>query len=168
MFMNVIWLSVFIGAACMVAGIALVNVAQSPPGAYAGMGLVGIGFVVLLIALLVGSAKAHDDNHGGISDPAIQQWYQSLMQPDNPTASCCGEADAYWADEIHVRDGKTLATITDDRDDAPLGRPHVDNGTEIEIPKHKLKWDRGNPTGHGVVFLSRQGFVFCYVQPGGA
>ena len=23
------------------------------------------------------------------------------------------------------------------------------------------------PTGHGIVFLSRNGYVFCYVQPGG-
>lgn len=129
-------------------------------------------FVVVLaiaaIFLIVAHASAHDDNHGGVSDPAIQQWYRGLMQPDNPASSCCGEADAYWADEVHVRNGKTYATITDDRDDAPLGRPHVDNGTEIEIPNHKLKYDRGNPTGHGVVFLSRQGYVFCYVQPGGA
>jgi hypothetical protein len=89
------------------------------------------------------------------------------MQPDVPNASCCGEADAYWADEIHVRDGKSYATITDDRPDEPLGRPHLKNGTEIEIPNHKLKWDRSNPTGHGIVFLSRIGYVFCYVQPGG-
>ena len=40
----------------------------------------------------------------------------------------------------------------------------LDGGTVIEIPPHKLKWDRANPTGHGVVFLSRQGFVFCFVQ----
>jgi hypothetical protein len=123
-------------------------------------------FAAVLIFIAV--ANAHDDNHGGVSDPAIQQWYRSLMQPDNPASSCCGTADAYWADEVHVRDGKTYATITDDRPDAPLGRPHVDNGTEVEIPNHKLKWDKANPTGHGVVFLSRQGFVFCYVQPGGA
>ncbi len=45
---------------------------------------------------------------------------------------------------------------------------HVEIGTEIEIPNHKLKWDRANPTGHGIVFLSRNGYVFCYVQPGGA
>jgi hypothetical protein len=122
----------------------------------------------LWIGLNCGAIFAHDSHHWGKTDPAIRQWMQGLMQPDNPTASCCGEADAYWADEVHVRDGKTYATITDDRDDAPLGRPHVDNGTEIEIPDNKLKWDRGNPTGHGVVFLSRGGFVFCYVQPGGA
>jgi hypothetical protein len=46
-------------------------------------------------------------------------------------------------------------------------RPHIDIGTEIEIPNNKLKWDKSNPTGHGVVFLSRAGYVFCYVQPGG-
>ena len=45
--------------------------------------------------------------------------------------------------------------ITDDRPDEPLGRPHVRNGTEIEIPDQKLKWDQSNPTGHGIVFLSR-------------
>jgi hypothetical protein len=100
-------------------------------------------------------------------DPKIRRWYQALMQPDVPNASCCGEADAYWADEVHVRDGKTYAVITDERPDEPLGRPHVDVGTEIEIPNNKLKWDKGNPTGHGIVFLSRAGYVFCYVQPGG-
>lgn len=55
------------------------------------------------------------------------------MQPDNPSASCCGEADAYWCDTINVRDGKTFGTITDARPDAPLGRPHVPVGTEVEI-----------------------------------
>ena len=58
--------------------------------------------------------------------------------------------------------------ITDDRPDEPRGRPHVDIGTEIEIPNNKLKWDKSNPTGHGVVFLTRNGYVLCYVQPGGA
>jgi hypothetical protein len=51
--------------------------------------------------------------------------------------------------------------------DQPRGRPHVDIGTKIEIPNNKLKWDKSNPTGHGIVFLSRNGYVFCYVQPGG-
>jgi hypothetical protein len=30
--------------------------------------------------------------------PHIRKWFQSLMQPDFPQASCCGEADAYEAD----------------------------------------------------------------------
>jgi hypothetical protein len=93
------------------------------------------------------------------------------MQPDAPHASCCGEADAYFADEVHVRNGKTYAVITDDRPDIPRMRPHVEIGTEVEIPDNKLKWDRSNPTGHGVVFLGSglgiNRYVFCYVQPGG-
>jgi hypothetical protein len=113
-------------------------------------------------------AVARDLGQWDAGDPEVRQWYQALMQPDVPTASCCGEADAYWADEIHVRNGKTYAVITDDRPDEPRGRPHVEIGTEIEIPDHKLKWDKSNPTGHGIVFLSRNRYVFCYVQPGGA
>jgi hypothetical protein len=66
-----------------------------------------------------------------------------------------------------VRNGKTYAKITDDRPDEPRHRPHIDAGTEIEIPNNKLKWDKSNPPGLGVVFLSRAGYVFCYVQPGG-
>lgn len=129
----------------------------------------GLAVVALAVSviLLIATAHARDVGQWETSDPAVREWYQALMQPDVPSASCCGEADAYWADEVHVRDGKTFATITDDRDDAPLGRPHIDVGTVIEIPPHKLKWDRANPTGHGVVFMSRSRFVFCYVQPGG-
>jgi hypothetical protein len=118
--------------------------------------------------VLTGPAGARDLGQWGASDPAIREWYKGLMQPDVPSASCCGEADAYWADEVHVRDGKTYAVVTDDRDDKPLGRPHVDIGTEVEIPPNKLKWDRGNPTGHSIVFMSRSQFVFCFVQSGGA
>lgn len=128
--------------------------------------LKGALVVIALIALIF-AAHAHDYGQWENSDPVIREWYRSLMQPDAPEVSCCGEADAYWADDIHVRDGKTFATVTDDRPDEPRGRPHIPVGTEVEIPPNKMKWDRSNPTGHGVVFLSRAGYVFCYVQPGG-
>jgi hypothetical protein len=112
-------------------------------------------------ALFIGDVRAHDKGQfDHDTDPAVREWYQSLMQPDHPWASCCGEADAYWCDKINVRAGKTYCTITDDRDDAPLKRPHVDVGTEIEIPNHKLKWDSGNLSGHSVVFLSRSLSVY--------
>ena len=117
-----------------------------------------------ILTCLITDAKAGDLGQWEAVDPGM---VPGLMQPDVPNASCCGEADAYWADEVHVRDGKTYAVITDDRPDEPRGRPHVDIGTEIEIPNNKLKWDKSNPTGHGIVFLSRGGYVFCYVQPGG-
>ncbi len=118
--------------------------------------------LALILILLCAPALAHDPEH-----PELNDWYHGLMRPDAPESSCCGLADAYWADEVHVRGGKTFATITDDREDAPLGRPHVAVGTVIEVPDEKLKWDRSNPTGHAVIFLSMQGFVFCFVQGAG-
>lgn len=134
-------------------------------------------FVVLgLIVALYSVSFARDLGQWTNSDPAIREYYEHLMQPDSPTVSCCGAADAYWADEVHVRDGKVFATITDDRDDAPLMRPHVDVGTEIEIPNNKMKFGaedpqrmeaNKNPTGHGIVFLSRGGWVYCFVAPSG-
>ena len=51
-------------------------------------------------------AKARDLGQWENSDPAIVEWYQSLMQPDVPTASCCGEADAYWCDDYFARGDK--------------------------------------------------------------
>lgn len=116
------------------------------------------GFATLLTVQV---ALGHDADA-----PELDTWYAGLMQPDNPTASCCGKADAYWCDDLHVREGKTFCTITDDRE--VVGRPHMDVGTVIEIPPWKLKWDRGNPTGHAVVFLSIGGWVYCFVQAGGA
>jgi hypothetical protein len=100
-------------------------------------------------------------------DPAVSYWFRSLMQPDNPNMSCCGFADAYYADSVEVKDGKVIATITDDRDDGPLMRPHVPIGTKIVVPQNKLKFDRGNPTGHAVIFLNHALDVYCFVQGSG-
>jgi hypothetical protein len=120
--------------------------------------------VVMLIVPLfsVRITLARDIGQWENTDPAIREWYQSLMQPDVPNASCCGEADAYWADEIHVRDGKTFAVITDDRPDEPRGRPHVEIGTEVEIPANKLKWDRR--TRPGTASCSSVGAATCFAM----
>lgn len=102
------------------------------------------------------------------SDPDTKAWYQSLKQPDNPTVSCCGEGDAYWADEVHVKDGKTYVTITDDRPDQPLGRTHIDIGTVIQVPDNKLTYKDGNPTGHNILFVMYSNrYVLCFVQSTG-
>ncbi len=118
-------------------------------------------FAVFVVAMLAaaGWALAHDPDH-----PEHHHWYGSLMQPDNPSASCCGLADAYWCDDYFARDGKAYCRITDGRDDKPLERPHIPIGTEFEIPPYKLKFDRGNPTGHSVIFVNTEGHVWCFVQ----
>lgn len=121
----------------------------------------------LLAALFIGNVKAHDSGQWEAADPAVREWYRGLMRPDAPHASCCDLSDAYYADVVRVRNGKTFAVITDDRPDDPLGRPHIPTGTEIEVPNEKLKWDRGNPTGHNVLFVSKGLYAWCFVQGSG-
>jgi hypothetical protein len=117
-----------------------------------------------LIALQRGtvpSADARDNGQWGDKPAFVRQWFQSLMQPDNPQISCCGEADAYEADTFEVDGDHYVAIITD-------GKGVLAPGTRIEVPNQKMKWDQGNPTGHGIVFIGTKGQVYCYVTPGGA
>ena len=116
---------------------------------------------------LMSVADARDTGQWESVNSIIREWYQALMQPDNPAVSCCGEADAYWADSYEVDGDRYVAIITDPRPDAPLRRKHIEIGTRIVVPNHKLKYDQSNPTGHGIIFLSVSDFVYCYVAPGG-
>ena len=125
--------------------------------------------ITLILALLESTVAARDLGQWNTVDPYIGEWFKALKQPDNKWMSCCGEADAYWAEKTETGpNGELYAIITDDRDDEPLRRRHVPIGTKILIPPHKIKWDQGNPTGHTVIFLSTSNEVFCYVQNGGA
>lgn len=139
--------------------------------------------VAALIAIaIVRPALARDLGQWKDVDPQISAWFGRLMQPDTigmgGGVSCCGESDAYWADEVHVRDGKTYAIITDDRDDGPLMRQHEEVGTEYAVPPNKIVAGQGgNPTGHVIIFLggvtmngatrTQPRPVLCYVMNGG-
>lgn len=95
----------------------------------------------------------------------IDEWYKTLMMPDHLEISCCGVADAYWADEYEDKDGHYIAIITDDRY-VPLRKP-IQLGTRITIPYNKLPnpgAQKPNPTGHGIVFMN-YGSVYCYFPP---
>jgi hypothetical protein len=91
---------------------------------------------------------------------AVREWFQSLRQPDQPAMSCCGEADAFEADAFEVEGDHYIAIITG-------GKGAIPNGTRISVPNKKMKWDAGNPTGHGIIFIGSSGQVYCYVAPGG-
>lgn len=122
--------------------------------------------VLLLSSALVLAGSVHARDNGQWNDPDLKKWYSELMQPDNETASCCGEADAYFCDSIHVRKDVTYCNINDDR--LILHRTPRPVGMEIEIPDRKLMDGRktnGNPTGHSVVFLSSgaEPAVYCFV-----
>src|ERR1700730_16234072 len=115
---------------------------------------------VALLLLLSSTALARDNGQWNDRPINIREWFQSLMQPDNPYMSCCGEADAFEADTFEVDGDHYVAVITD-------GKGVLPSGTRIAVPNQKMKWDRGNPTGHGIIFIGSQGQVYCYVAPGG-
>jgi hypothetical protein len=119
--------------------------------------------IVAPLALLayLTPAMARDDGQWGGNSPEIRQWFQHLMQPDEPTHSCCGEAEAYEADTFEVAGDHYVAIITD-------GKGFLRNGTRFDVPNYKMKWDQGNPTGHGIIFIGTSGAIYCYVAPGGA
>lgn len=130
----------------------------------------GLACGIVISATLIVTAHASDNGQWGGSPAATRQWFQSLMQPDNPYVSCCGEADAYEADSFEVEGDHYVAIITDGKGDIP-------NGTRVPVPNAKMKWDQGNPTGHGILFVGPVWVdpdsggagrsIYCYVAPGG-
>ena len=119
-------------------------------------------WIVILTLMVIGvvAANAHDDGQWANMPENIRQWLRSLKQPDHPRVSCCGEADAFEADSFEVEGDHYVAVITN-------GKGVIANGTRIPVPNQKMKWDAGNPTGHGIIFIGPQGQVYCYVTPGG-
>lgn len=128
--------------------------------------LIGVGIGSLFVQA---TQRAHArDNGWNETPPNVRHWFQSLMQPDNPAVSCCGEADAYEADDYAIEGDHYVAIITDERGDTfPNGvtRAHIEPGTHIVVPSGKIKFDAGNPTGHGILFIGGSGVIYCYLPP---
>jgi hypothetical protein len=125
-------------------------------------------------ALILSAATAK--NYIATGDPDIDQWYARAMRSDIGTlqtpASCCGIADAFWADgpvEVTKIDGKVevRVTLTDER--SIPGRAHIPPGTKVLIPPQVMdKWHQGNPTGHRVVFIVGMSTIaLCYFDDTG-
>jgi hypothetical protein len=114
----------------------------------------------LILIATCGAALARDNGQWANSPANVREWFQSLRQPDHPRVSCCGEADAFEADSFEVEGDHYVAIITD-------GKGVIPNGTHIPVPNTKMKFDKGNPTGHGIIFIGAGGQLYCYVTPGG-
>jgi hypothetical protein len=135
--------------------------------------IVPVTVAAVVFLLSIAAALAQDAREG---IPDISAYYESLRQPDNPYASCCGEGDAYYADKVEpcsVVDGSDcamVAIITDERPDTvtlPNGRTitraHLLVGTRVAIPRSKLRRPAiVNPTDHNVVFVGGGVTVLCW------
>ena len=132
-----------------------------------------------LCAAAANSAQSRDGWEGRtlVCDPSVisdgarlsmcQQWISTVKQPDT-RVSCCGDGDAFIADDFETRNGKFYAIITGDYPANSNAGESIRKGTKILIPENKLNHaaqDGGNPSGHGVVFLSASGEVLCYFGP---
>src|SRR5262245_228275 len=89
----------------------------------------------------VSKAPARDLGQWDDVDPLVRKWFQELKQPDNPSLSCCGETEAYWADSYEVKGDQYVAIITDTRDDKKIRRAqHIEDGTGMRVAARKHKW----------------------------
>ena len=114
----------------------------------------------IVVAIAVVAAKARDDGRWADVPENVRQWFESLKQPDHPRLSCCGEADAFEADTFEVEGDHYVAIITGHR-----AVTAIPLGSRIPVPRPKMKYDAGNPTGHGIIFIDAQRRVLCYVTP---
>ena len=90
--------------------------------------------IIATVALASIPAMARDNGQWEQQPASVRQWFQKLMQPDNPRVSCCGEADAFEADNYEVQEDHYVAIITD-------GKGVFATGTRIPVPNGKMKWD---------------------------
>ena len=114
-------------------------------------------------------ARAFD--HGFDQSTPVSKWFKTVQRPDARPATCCGYGDGYEADVYVNRGDHYDVTITDDSEIMyPDGdhRQPIANGTVINVPITKVNPPSdGNPTGHGVLFITVQDGkmlgVYCYV-----
>lgn len=147
---------------------------------------------VTLLTLLVGPAFSRDgyqdrpracDMPSGPRQVTCNGWISTVKRPDYRMASCCGDGDAFIADDFELdKDGNLYAIISLDYPDiAPGYSEDVDGmpiqgvpttglhrGTRILVPpeKRNVLPEDANRSGHGVVFLFPGTMtVLCYFAP---
>ena len=70
-----------------------------------------LSYALFIYILMSSSVCARDLGQWENSDPQIKEWYRNLMRPDAPSFSCCGDADAYWCDDISVIDNPAASSF---------------------------------------------------------
>ncbi len=147
-----------------------------------------IGLAAILAVFIASAASAGDGYQGrpsvcdnipsGPRADRCHYWVQTVQRPDVPGASCCGEADAFMADDFELGPNGELyaiitgtypdTTFTDEEGNTAIAPAPYQKGMKILIPPEKLirRLEDANRSGHGVVYLRpSNGEVLCYAAP---
>jgi hypothetical protein len=155
-----------------------------------------IAMVLALLALAWWPDRAHSKNwdrdaatteqgrirseylsHAGTLPSYVYSEETKRSEPNGASyhMNCCGEGDAYEADEVFVdADGATWAVLTcNDPDNCKevQGKIVRAPGSKFKVPAEKvlMNFDPVNDTGHGWVYLNPQmGIVYCWAAPPGS
>lgn len=118
--------------------------------------------LAILVALAtLCPAAARDNGQWGDQPMEIRQWFQSVMRPDQPYMSCCGEADAFDVELAGDNPDGSIATRIVD------GKGMIPNGTAIDVPRSKLQAKYGNPLDAYILFLGSSGQIYCLIPKSG-
>ena len=105
----------------------------------------------LALAALADPASARDAGQWAGSSPDVRQWFRSLMTPDNPRVSCCGEADGYPVEHWETAGLEHKDFIVT-----------LEDGRTFFVPASKAQWRYGNPTGRDILFIGEGDRIFAW------
>lgn len=134
-------------------------------------------WTLLALVLMAGAAHARDGWEGrprvcdmspGPRLERCQTWISTVQRPDLRGASCCGEGDAFIADNYRIdkATGDLYAIVSLDYFDQEGNLVYYAT-QEVLIPREKqnfLPEDAGNTSGHGVFFASGPN-IYCWFAP---
>lgn len=119
------------------------------------------GCLIILLCLVACPVLAQDHSgHRKQDMPNHLKFYNSWMQPDNRSVSCCHDKDCRSA-EAHMKNGQWYA------------RQDGDDGDFTPIPPQKVEQERDSPDGRSHLCGQRYGFngnqfsVFCFLPAAG-
>jgi hypothetical protein len=112
----------------------------------------------IILFLLILFIPIRNSGQWDDTPPQIRSWYQSLMQPDNPYMSCCGQSDAFEARVIgEDRVTRDIIVVIDD------GKGVIPDGIQVRAPRTKIQVNYGNPTGKLIIFIGGGLTVYCLI-----
>jgi hypothetical protein len=100
------------------------------------MGAVSLRIAAISVILLAstGVASAHSPKEN------FAEWLMVQKRPDVPSMSCCGLGDQFYVDSYQINQDRSAEVVW--------------HGEMIHVPAKRIAWDRVNPTGRGVIWMT--------------